>query len=141
MIAASRRSFITGLVALVAAPAIVRAGSLMPANSGLIAAPAPIRVWASNQSGRALTVEPLPSVLQLGDVITIDDVYAWYRPDNTPIRRLRQFVVMAQAEPGHRVVHLYPPIIGEHDSRHRTVVGYPMNQAIVRVLPRQHSAA
>lgn len=35
MIAASRRSFITGLVALVAAPAIVRAGSLMAVNSGL----------------------------------------------------------------------------------------------------------
>lgn len=33
---ASRRSFITGLVALVAAPAIVRAGSLMPVNSGLV---------------------------------------------------------------------------------------------------------
>lgn len=36
MIAASRRSFITGLVALVAAPAIVRAGSLMPVNSSLV---------------------------------------------------------------------------------------------------------
>lgn len=36
MIAASRRSFITGLVALVAAPAIVRAGSLMAVNSSLV---------------------------------------------------------------------------------------------------------
>lgn len=32
----ARRSFITGLVALVAAPAIVRAGSLMAVNSGLV---------------------------------------------------------------------------------------------------------
>lgn len=37
MIEASRRSFITGLAALVAAPAIVRAGSLMAVNSGLMA--------------------------------------------------------------------------------------------------------
>lgn len=36
MIAASRRSILTGLVALVAAPAIVRVGSLMPVNSGLV---------------------------------------------------------------------------------------------------------
>lgn len=36
MIAASRRSILTGLVALIAAPAIVRAGSLMPVNSGLV---------------------------------------------------------------------------------------------------------
>lgn len=33
MIEASRRSFITGLAALVAAPAIVRAGSLMPVKT------------------------------------------------------------------------------------------------------------
>lgn len=33
MIEVARRSFITGLIALVAAPAIVRAGSLMPVNT------------------------------------------------------------------------------------------------------------
>ena len=33
MIEPSRRGFITGLIALVAAPAIVRAGSLMPVKS------------------------------------------------------------------------------------------------------------
>lgn len=126
----SRRTVLQGLAASIALPVVVKA-----------VVPEPIRVWASNQSGNALTVEPLPHVLRLGDVLTIENVNVWHRLDNTPTRRLRQFVVVAQAEPGHRVVHLYPPIVGEHDPRYRTVVDYPMNQAIVRVLPRQHSAA
>jgi hypothetical protein len=41
MTSLSRRSIITGLVSLVAAPAIVRAGSLMPVSSGLIPGPEP----------------------------------------------------------------------------------------------------
>jgi len=36
LIKPTRRGFITGLVALVAAPAIIRASSLMPINSNLI---------------------------------------------------------------------------------------------------------
>jgi hypothetical protein len=37
----NRRSLITGLISLVAAPAIVRAGSLMPVRSALLPAVAP----------------------------------------------------------------------------------------------------
>lgn len=47
MLEASRRSFITGLVALVAAPAIVRAGSLMLVNSKLIP-----DLWFDQESAR-----------------------------------------------------------------------------------------
>jgi hypothetical protein len=39
MIESSRRSFIAGLISLVAAPAIVRAGSLMPVRVMLTEAP------------------------------------------------------------------------------------------------------
>lgn len=127
----SRRTVLQGLAASVALPVVAKAAI---AKS--------IRVWASNQSGNALTVEPLPHALNLGDVFTIDGVFAWHRVDNTPTRHLRQFVIVKRAGPEHRVVHLYPPIIGEHDPRYRTIVDYPMNRAVVRVvLPRQHSAA
>lgn len=38
----ARRSFLTGLISLVAAPAIVRAGSLMPVRAMVIIEPRPI---------------------------------------------------------------------------------------------------
>lgn len=152
----SRRSILTGLVALVAAPAIVRAGSSIglpvitraddTRDAEIVrclsfVVPEQIRVDASYQSGSTLVVRPLPRALECGDIITIDEVFAWHRPDNTPVRRQRQFVVVRPAKAGEVLVHFYPPIIGEHDPRYRTVVDYPMNRAIVRVLPRQHSAA
>lgn len=42
MIEVGRRSFVTGLIALVAAPAIVRAGSLMPVKVYLVVDPSDI---------------------------------------------------------------------------------------------------
>jgi hypothetical protein len=103
-----RRSFITGLVALVAAPAIVRAGSLMPVRQMIV----PLAtVDASGQIGGQLIVNGLTGSLRAGDVITIEDVGAWNRLQNTIDPRLRLFVVTANAESGDRIVNLYPPIL------------------------------
>lgn len=53
MIESSRRGFITGLISLVAAPAIVRAGSLMPVKAIIIT---PYEHWITRISReRALT--------------------------------------------------------------------------------------
>lgn len=118
----TRRAFGIGSLALLATPAVVKAAF------------EPMRVWSSHQSGMMLMVDPLPGELIVGDMITIDGVERWYRGDNTPTRRSRQFVITHRAEPGHRVVSLYPPIIGEHNPRHRTVVELPMNRAQIRLV-------
>lgn len=119
----ARRTVLQGIGAALVSPIAVK-----------LLLPEPMRVWSSHQSGYGLTVEPLPGVLRLGEVITIDGVECWHRIDNTPTRWLRQFVVTRRAEPGHRVLFLYPPIIGEHDSQYRTVVELPMNKAQIRVV-------
>ncbi len=54
MIETSRRGLITGLIALIAAPAIVRAGSLMPVKQMLTLGPPdilppPIPIWEENR--------------------------------------------------------------------------------------------
>jgi hypothetical protein len=74
----SRRGFIGGLAALVAAPAVVRAASLMP-----VSAPKLMRG------------------LQVGDVITCEGVYSVDRVTKLPLGYLRQFVVTSvESEPG-----------------------------------------
>lgn len=47
----SRRSIITGLVALVAAPAIIKVASVMPINSGLVSDSVSMRLLADYESG------------------------------------------------------------------------------------------
>lgn len=130
----TRRGLLTGLVAFVAAPAIVRAELLMPITSKLTIED--ITVWASNQTGYQLTVNSLPFDLKRGDIITIDNVFALNRETKEPTDCLRQFVVIAEAKENHRILSLYPGIIPYHlKERYATVDASPMNNARVKVLP------
>lgn len=79
-----RRSFITGLIALVAAPAIVRAGSLMPIKQ---------MIHAVEYEGPIFT-PPLYGDLQAGDIITFSSFNA--------ARRVLGFVVTGVTTSGHR---------------------------------------
>lgn len=76
-----RRSFITGLIALVAAPAIVRAGSLMPVKQMV----EPVRAVARDISMPALR----GMGLRMGDIITFS---------GTDMIANRQFVVTYVAD-------------------------------------------
>lgn len=80
-----RRSFITGLIALVTAPAIVRAGSLMPVKQ-MIEVPRVkgIETGLSILSGGSL---------QLGDIITFNGMVNL---------QVREFVVIGIAQNGER---------------------------------------
>lgn len=53
MVELARRSFITGLIALVVAPAIVRAGSIMPVKTYLVVDPADIAELMARLDDRA----------------------------------------------------------------------------------------
>lgn len=114
-----RRGFLAGLIALADAPKLVKA-----------AAPAEIVVDVSHQSGAAITVKPLYGGLQVGDIITIEGVFSNKHPD-----MLRQFVVTSAAEPGDRVISLYPSLISEHpQERYATVKKLPMRGARINVV-------
>lgn len=97
----ARRSFITGLIALVAAPAIVRAGSLMPVKQMI----EPLAtVDAANQIGSQIIVNGLTNHLRVGDVISFEGVMH-------PRGEQRLFVVTSQVSRGEKVVSIYPPIL------------------------------
>jgi hypothetical protein len=92
------------------------------------------RVGAAFQSGSSLIVmDPLLADLNMGAIFTIDGVFAWNRSECEPTSWLRKFIVTAKAEIGHRVIHLYPPIVGEADPAHRTVAALPMGRVCVRI--------
>lgn len=85
MIATSRRSFITGLIAFAAAPAIVRAESLMPVKV------MPFNVdtgWIPDPYGRSPMMDALADLLELGraQVMTTTDLLNLPRFQNIPIR-------------------------------------------------------
>lgn len=80
----ARRSFITGLITLVAAPAIVRAGSLMPIKQ---------MIHVAEYEGPIFT-PPLYGTLQIGDTITFSSF--------SVARSVLGFVVTGIASSGHR---------------------------------------
>lgn len=73
----SRRSFITGLVALVAAPAIVRAGSLMQVKGTILRPPYDgvsiryISDYLTTQNAKLLQIDVLYGTLNVGDVVRV----------------------------------------------------------------------
>lgn len=79
-----RRSFITGLIALIAAPTIVRAGSLMPVRQ---------MIHVVEYEGPIFT-PPLYGTLQIGDTITFSSF--------SVVRSVLGFVVTGIASSGHR---------------------------------------
>src|ERR1700754_3488540 len=135
-----RRSFIAGLIALVAAPAIVRAGSLMPVKQMI----EPLAmVDASNQIGGQLIVNGINGSLRAGDVITIEGVEAWRRVEGG-LGRLRNFVVTAEAKNGERIISLYPQIITPNTCpnylHYATTVESPRNRAELKLVEWPPSA-
>jgi hypothetical protein len=83
-----RRQFLTGLIALVAAPAIVRAHNLMPVRQILIE-PSPYQISVFSGANFSLNV---------GDIISFTG-------------HDRLFVVTAGVAKGDKVINLYPPIM------------------------------
>lgn len=94
----ARRGFLLGIAASLAAPAIVRAGSLMPIRA------TKLLTWDDYEQLRPM-VENLR--LHMGDVITFSGVEALGWPEKTPTGTLRQFVVTSVVE--HRFT-FYPAI-------------------------------
>lgn len=109
----ARRSFLIGLAAAVAAPAIVRASALMP-----------IKVMRIELSTRYFAV---------GDIVTFEGVEAWSRIQNVSLSALRQFVITASGPFNEAAI--YPSIVPE--GRYRTVVARPaeLKPAILRRVP------
>lgn len=84
-----RRSFLTGLIALVAAPAIVRAGSLMPVKQ---------MIGVPEYEGPIFTpsLHVLYGDLKIGDWITFSGF--------SSVRDVREFVVTGITSSGHRLL-------------------------------------
>lgn len=82
-----RRSFITGLIALIAAPAIVRVGSLMPIRQ---------MIHVVEYEGPIFTppLHILYGDLKIGDWVTFPSFHS--------VRDVREFVVTGIANSGHR---------------------------------------
>jgi hypothetical protein len=127
----TRRGLITGLVAFVAAPAIVRAESLMKIAPRLVEED--VIVDVSHQTGHWISVNPLKHDFHVGDVVTISGVYASHS-----LERLREFVVTAEALKGHRYLNLYPPIVPvlHANQRYATTDSPAMRWDKVKLVPR-----
>lgn len=82
----NRRGFITGLVSLVAAPAVVRCASLMPVRDVSMR-----HIVEYSPSGALLRLDIMYGTLQLGDVVTFEGVRHMY--DWLVILPLRQFQI------------------------------------------------
>lgn len=127
-----RRSFLTGLIAIVAAPAIVRAGSLMPVKQMID----PLAtVDAANQIGSQIVINGLGGTLRVGDIITFEGVEAFSRIFPERQQGLRQFVVTAEARNGDRIINIYPPIAPKGlDPRYATTMDTPRNRAELKLV-------
>ena len=122
----NRRGFLAGLIA---APAVVAAGSLMPIRLPSVLRP---RVHdlidVSYQGGTTITIEPSLRGFNVGDVVTIENV------KNLTSVYSRQFVVTARNNPGERVLCLYPPIVGAEELTRQNVDRHPMRGAKIEVV-------
>jgi hypothetical protein len=66
----TRRSLVTGLISLVAAPAIVRAGSLMPVRQMLVATE--LLPWAGNFTSGTVSIYGRPEDDTAADLLSTD---------------------------------------------------------------------
>lgn len=126
----TRRGLLTGLVVFAAAPAIVRAESLMQISSKLVEED--VLVDVSHQTGHWISINPLKHDFHIGDVITISGVHSSHSPE-----RLREFVITAEAIEGQRYLSLYPPIVPVHiGGRYATTDSPAMRWDKVKLVPR-----
>ena len=141
----SRRSFLVGVGAsLIAAPAVVKAASLMPVRRIVQRWVAPgvlTEIDSSHQTGSVLIVTPLRDQINVGDVITIDDFVPVSRITGDAYLHPAQFVITAVAPKDSRVLSIYPPIIPKHPmERYQTVERSPKAFAGIRVASRAFPA-
>lgn len=94
----NRRSLITGLISFVAAPAIVRASSLMPIRA----------IKLANE----LTITPTP-ILNVGDIITFGHIKQINRYTGLPTDKLQHFLVTAKCLG--KYLSIYPHINKSYD--------------------------
>lgn len=124
----NRRSFLSGLGALVAAAAVV--APTLYKRSGLKPFTA---VDADNQTGSQLIITPAHRAFHVGDVITFAGVYATDRHGNDT-EELRQFVVTAHVAEGTKILSLYPPVIPRGFDERSTVTETPNRWGAIEVV-------
>lgn len=91
-------------------------------------------VSGANQTGLSLTVGALAGTLNIGDIITIDGVYAVNRITKQTTGELRQFVVTANVAAGATSIPIYPAIVPASNGQqvqYQTVTASPANSAAV----------
>lgn len=94
-------------------------------------------VSAGGQTGYSVTTNAITGTLNVGDIITIDGVYAVNRVTKQTTGELRQFVVTASAANGATSISIYPAIIpssGGNAVQYQTVTDSPIASAAVRML-------
>lgn len=84
----ARRGFLLGLCATLAAPAIVRASSLMPVRA-FKAAHGDLIVDVSYQSGHVIAITPAAYGLAVGDIITFEGIGVLRRMQTTDAYPMR----------------------------------------------------
>lgn len=91
MIISNRRQLITGLISFIAAPAIVRASSLMPVKAFVLP---DHRLMLADYIDNKADIDVAYGTLKLGDIVTFDD-------------QSRQFVVTGNYEGGNLSIYPY----------------------------------
>lgn len=98
-----------------------------------------LTVNGANQTGSTLMVNAITGGFALGDIITIDGVYAVNRITKQTTGSLRQFAVTAAAATGATSISIYPalvPAVGGNAVQYQTVTVSPANSATITVVSK-----
>lgn len=127
-----RRGLLAGMLGLLAAPAVIRSGVLMPIST-MIVSSSDIVGWVvgQRQPGAAMHVSALIRRLSIGDIVTVDGVYAVNRVTKRKMDYLRQFVITATAGAGATKMSFYPEMLTTK-SQYCTVSRLPLHNAAIR---------
>jgi hypothetical protein len=90
----------------------------------------------AGQTGSTINVNAITGTLNVGDIITIDGVYAVNRVFKKTTGKLRQFVVTAAVASGGTSITIYPaivPPVGGNAVQYQTTDSSPANTAVVRL--------
>lgn len=95
-------------------------------------------VFGANQTGLTLVTNAITGTLNVGDIITIQNVNAVNRITKQSTGQLRQFVVTAAAANGATSISIYPaivPAVGGNEVQYQTVTQSPANGATILLDP------
>lgn len=93
----------------------------------------------AGQTGSTITVAAITGTLNVGDIITIDGVFAVNRVFKRTTGKLRQFTVTANVASGATSIPIYPaltPPQGGNQVQYQTVTASPANAAVVRLFSK-----